>query len=250
MLQVTSPKAWLALAALLVLLVTVVVWSLLGSVPTKVAAPVILLKTGGVKNVASTQAGQIERIYVSAGDTVAEGQVLATIAGLNGGEVSQVVSPYTGYVLEVRVDEGNLIDLGTPLLNLELVGEDIKLEAIMYVPATEGKNIEPGMEVQIAPSSVRQEEYGFMVGRVTSVGKFPSTYQGMLRILGSDELVQTFAGVGASIQVMVELVADSQTASGYQWSSADGPPVDLLSGTLGSANIVIGEQRPIEYVLP
>lgn len=250
LLQVTSPKAWLALVALLVLLTTVIVWSMLGSVPIKVSAPVILLKTGGVKNVVATYAGQIETIYVGAGDMVGEGQVIADITAVNGDTVSQVVSPYTGTVLEVRVDEGNLIDLGTPLLNLELEGEDIKLEAIMYVPATEGKNIEPGMEVQIAPSTVRQEEYGFIVGRVTSVSKFPSTYQGMLRLLGSDELVQTFTGAGASIQVMVELVASDTTVSGYQWSSVEGPPVGLRSGTLGSANIIIGEQRPIHYVLP
>lgn len=250
MLQVTSPRAWLALLALLILLVAVIVWSILGSVPIKVSAPVILLQTGGVKHVASTASGQIETIYPRAGDTVAEGQVIAEVASLNGGEINQVTSPYTGKVLEVRADAGNLIDLGTPLLNLELVGDDIKLEAIMYIPATEGKSLEPGMEVQIAPSTVRQEEYGFMVGRIASVSQFPSTYQGMLRTLGSDELVQTFIGAGAPLQVKVELIPHGQTASGYKWSSIEGPPVEIHSGTLGAANIIVGQQRPIQYVLP
>jgi hypothetical protein len=40
------------------------------------------------------------------------------------------------------------------------------------------------------------------------------------------------------------------TKSGYQWSSADGPPFALTSMTLASASIRLADQRPLDWLLP
>ena len=39
-------------------------------------------------------------------------------------------------------------------------------------PSVHGKQIKPGMRIQIAPTTVKQEEYGFMVGTVTYVAGY------------------------------------------------------------------------------
>jgi HlyD family secretion protein len=103
------------------------------------------------------------------------------------------------------------------------------------------------MTVQIAPSTVRSETYGVMFGKVVSVGDFPVTYQGMLRVLGSEELIRALPQGAASIQVVVEPIK-ANTPSGYQWSSPDGPPITLQSGTFCNANIIVEERRPISLV--
>ena len=80
---------------------------------------------------------------------------------------SDVVSPYNGRVIEVIVNEGTLINPGVPILSLEPVGRGIKnLEAVIFVPS-EGRNLKPGMEVQVSPSGIKKEEFGFILGRVT-----------------------------------------------------------------------------------
>jgi HlyD family secretion protein len=131
-------------------------------------------------------------------------------------------------------------------------GDDGGLEAVMYVPLADGNKLAPGMEVevQVAPSMVGQEAYGFMLGRVVSVGTFPLTYEGLVRTVGSDDLVQALNVGTAPIEVHIELVPDDSTVSGFQWSSPEGPPTTVESGTLGTATVMTGEQHPIRFVLP
>jgi hypothetical protein len=250
LMKVTSPRSWLALGALGSLLVVAIVWSIVGRIPTEVSEPVILLKTGGVKNIVSTYEGQIIDFHVNAGDLVGQGQPIAEIVPLGQSESLEILSPYTGRILELKADTGNLVHQGSSLVSLEFVGEDIALEAIMYLSPADGKNVQPGMEVKIAPVTVRTEELGFLLGEVESVGAFPATYEGILRTLGSEELIQALVTEQAPIEVRVALLSDSTTASGYKWSSSTGPDFEVSSGTLGSATIVVDQQRPIDLILP
>ena len=102
--------------------------------------------------------------------------------------------------------------------------------------------------MQISPSTVKREEFGFMVGQVVSVGEFPATRQGMFRVLGSEELVQALSVDEALIEVHVDLALDTETPSGYTWSSSEGPPTQVDSGTFCAAWIKICEQRPLSIV--
>ena len=78
--QVTNPRGWLALAAVGALLVTAIGWGIAGSLSEKVSGSGILLKSGGVFEVASPAEGRVTDVSVSVGDSVTEGQVVAWIA--------------------------------------------------------------------------------------------------------------------------------------------------------------------------
>ncbi|HEV2843524.1 MAG TPA: NHLP bacteriocin system secretion protein [Thermoanaerobaculia bacterium] len=103
------------------------------------------------------------------------------------GETARVVSNRAGRVLELLVDQGDVVNPGTPILNLEVVSED--LVAVLFVPATAGKRVQPGMAVRVSPSVVKREEYGSILGRVTWAAEYPSTSRGMVRLLGNEALV-------------------------------------------------------------
>ena len=91
-----------------------------------------------------------------------------------------------------------------------------------------------------------------MVGIVTQVSEFPSTQEGMKRVLQNDLLVQSLLQkIGlAPIAVKAELVPDTRTKSGYHWTSKKGPPIPVGPGTPCSASIAVRESRPIEMVIP
>ncbi|MCZ7568691.1 MAG: NHLP bacteriocin system secretion protein [Ardenticatenaceae bacterium] len=252
LMQVTNPIGWLALAALGGLLVTAILWGIFGSISTNVAGQGILIAPGGVNNVVSMVSGQVVDIYFDVGDTVEAGQVVARVSQADQTVRARVVSPYTGHILEIKINEGDLVERGTPIVSVELLEEGHRqdLDAIIYVAPREGKKIKPGMEVQISPSTVKREEFGFMLGKVASVSEFPATYQGMFRLLGSSELVKALSAGGAPIEVNVELTPDQETASGYKWSSPQGPPIHIDSGTLCTAGITVSQQRPLSLVLP
>ncbi|MTI81653.1 MAG: NHLP bacteriocin system secretion protein [Firmicutes bacterium] len=391
MVTVTTPKAWLAFLAIGALLVTALTWGFFGSIPTKVYGQGILLKSGGIYNLAHVSGGQITDIRVKAGDYVQKGDIVArveqhqlveqindfknqlqqlkatqeiTTGGggegiqseliqlnqfysriessqtnstlaeeynnikyelisakikllqdkinaasqqdylnkhVNSGEdlskaknnyellelevkaseatvdrllstitakiatleekindlqheleyKSNIVSDEEGQVLEVKINEGDIIQPGSSIISLEETGDEVKgLELVMYIPAEEGKKILPGMEAQVSPTIVKKEEYGYLLGRVVSVSDYPATFQGMMRILGNEELVNKLAGQSTALEVRIDLVVDEDTVSGYKWSTPQGPPIKITSGTLCSGSVTINEQKPISLVFP
>lgn len=163
-------------------------------------------------------------------------------------ETARVVSPHAGRVLEVLVDRGDVVTPGTPILNLEVVSRE--LMAVLFVPASYGKRVRPGMRVRISPGTVKREEYGSMIGRVTWAAEFPSTSRGMIRVLGNEALVERLMEEGPPIQVNVALERDASTPTGYRWSSSTGPSIEISSGTPASGSVTIREERPIHLVIP
>lgn len=163
---------------------------------------------------------------------------------------SNIVSQVDGRVLEVQAKKGDIIQPGMNIASLEREGKTVKLEVTVYVRAEDGKNIRPGMEAQISPSTVKKEEYGFMLGRVVSVSEYPTTAEGMMHTLGSRDLVAKLSGQYAPLEVRIDVITDDSTESGYKWSSSKGPPMKINSGTLCAGEISIREQRPISMVIP
>ncbi len=164
---------------------------------------------------------------------------------------TQVTSPYTGRVLEIMTESGQIIQRGDSILSLDLAGRAIQdLVAVVYVPSVHGKKIKQGMELQIAPSTVAREEFGMLLGRVTFVSSFPATPKGMLRVLKNQQLIQALSGGGAPYEVHAELIVDPETPSQYRWTSSSGPPTKIQSGTVMQGYITIKTQRPISRILP
>ncbi|MES1240551.1 MAG: NHLP bacteriocin system secretion protein [Acidobacteriota bacterium] len=163
-------------------------------------------------------------------------------------ESARVVSSHDGRVLEVLADRGDVVSPGTPILNLEVTSKD--LMAVLFIPASAGKRVQPGMRVRVSPSTVKREEFGSMLGKVVWAAEFPSTQKGMVRVLGNEALVQKLMEEGPPIQVNVTLDRDASTPTGYRWSSSIGPSLSISSGTLASGAVVVREERPIRLILP
>jgi HlyD family secretion protein len=389
LMQVTSPRSWIALAGLGVLLLTGVVWGMYGTVPTKVHAQGVLIRPGGVFDVFSTGAGPLRAVVVREGDLIKRGDIVAHVeqpalereiqnqrmrlaelqdqhkeravfarqnlslrsdsealqesklkdtvsfaeqrlaalreqiaseeALLDKGlitrqtvlqtrqaffatqdmlesaraqlkqlplerltsrtlsdqellqsqlrineaerqialleqqlaQVSAVVSPYNGRVVEVKRDSGDMVNVGTSLVSLELIDDNVRsLQVVAYVNSSDGKNVEELMEAQISPSTAAREEYGFLVGKVSYVSEFPATPEGMMRVLANPTLVQGLAAGGPPFAVYIELDADPASVSGYRWSSFKGNSIPVNSGTLCTVMITVRERRPIELVIP
>jgi HlyD family secretion protein len=172
---------------------------------------------------------------------------------------TELRSPYAGVVAEVKVNEGELVNLGTSVLSLlppdtgrtgDAAGLAGNLVAVLYAAPTEGKKVRAGMPVQIAPATVKRQEYGFMLGTVEEVAEIPSTSAGMLRILKNNRLVESLMGEGAPFQITVRLHRDPVTPSGFRWSSSRGPNTDVDSGTLCEGVITVRDIRLISLAIP
>jgi HlyD family secretion protein len=165
--------------------------------------------------------------------------VLATAAA--------VVAPTSGRVTELAISDGEFVAANQLVLNVETQGR--RLQAVVYVPTEHGKKVRPGMGGRLAPATVRKEEYGTMLGQVRDVSAFPATPQGMLAVLQNQNLVNSFAAAGAPYETRIDLPT-AATPTGYQWTSGEGPPVDLTSGTTVRVWILVREEPPFNLILP
>jgi multidrug resistance efflux pump len=250
LMHITTPRGWLALLALIGLIVTVVAWSFNDTIPTQVLGRGILIRGGQLARAVPTAAGQVNAVLVRAGDMVQPGQPLARItpdAGAPRGP-AEIVSPVAGRVVDISVGQGSVVSAGLPIASIEETSKP--LEAVIYMPASNGANVRPGMEVQVSPSNLSREEYGFIHGKVRSVATFPATFESMMLVLANEQLVREFLSAGTPLEVRIELTPDPATTSGYRWSSSSGPPFAIDSGTLCQSTITLSEQRPINLVLP
>ncbi len=158
-------------------------------------------------------------------------------------------SNYQGTVIELTAKKGQLLEVGQSILSIEVVENKNMpdVEAMIYIASEEGKKITKGMSVRIAPSTIKTEEHGYLVGKVIQVSEYPATRQGMLRTLGNIDLVQTFSQNGVSTAITVKL-EKANNKSGFKWTASNAPNIEIKSGTLCDAFIVISKQKPIELL--
>jgi HlyD family secretion protein len=187
---------------------------------------------------------ELQQAEFAANNARREMDALAGTLGRN----SEVLSPIEGRVVEIKTSTGSVLTVGTPVALIE--DEGAKLEAVIYISAERGKNVKPGSQVRIAPSTVKREEFGTMVGTVSNISDFPVTPQGMTAVLHNDQLVKVFSHDGAPYAVAVSLEQDASTTSGYRWAVGKGPEIHLTSGTLAQAEITTRNRRPLDIVVP
>ncbi len=165
-------------------------------------------------------------------------------------EQQSVRATSEGQVTELRVAVGDVVAAGSPLATLAPINRGDTTQALLYVPAADGKRIRAGMPAEIVPSTVERERYGHMIGEVASVSPLPATAAGMRRVLRNDELVSQMLAGGAPIEVRVDLMRDTKTRTGFAWSSSHGPSGGTSVGTLVDGKVVVGHQPVVGWLVP
>jgi len=124
------------------------------------------------------------------------------------------------------------------------------LEVAVFVSTLKAQELKPGMAVEIIPSSVPVEKYGFMRGTVRTIAEYPSTDAALMAALQNSRLASPVAADGPVNEVRVQLIRDHNTISGYQWSTKQGAPLKIGPATPCLARIIVHEDPPVTLVIP
>ncbi len=89
-----------------------------------------------------------------------------------------------------------------------------------------------------------------MEGRISRVSKLPPSESEVSLLLDDQALARSVEAEGSQLETTVELERDRSTPSGFEWSSAKGPPIPITEHTPCTATFVVGEERPASLVLP
>lgn len=115
LIQVTSPRAWIALCTIGIALATAVAWGCFGRVKTKVNTAGILLG-GEVYDLVATSQGQLVSLSIAVGDEVRKGQVIAVI---DQPELLQQVEAAEASLQERRYELQQLLSFGSKETQLQ-----------------------------------------------------------------------------------------------------------------------------------
>ena len=324
---VVKPSNVLAMISIAILIIVALLWGFMGSVPDIVRGTGVLVNIDHVVSVKYSYQGPIKNIFVSRGDKVSNGQIIARIErqdlldqlrvqekklegyqtmkdmlttanknGTNKNQVmknlydqglitenefinsrqtelnidqqitetkqqilvlnenyqtsTQVLANCTGTIMEIPVRRGDYIQPGGTIAVIESSNNETAIEALIYFSGADGKKILPGMKIGIVPTTVKQEEYGYIQGLITDVSPFPVSDSYLLSSLQNTSLATTFHQIPNPIEVKVSIIPDPSTFSGYKWSSSKGPNQKIGAGFMCTASVTTSSKRPAELLIP
>jgi len=288
---ITDSRGWLVLAVFTIIIIVSTWWIIRGTIPVTITGEGILLKGGGMHEIISIISGSIIEFNIKTGDIVEKDEVMVKLVNpqisdmdvlINETEgelekfyenkeknrklidklnnklkllkekrsiLSEIKSPIKGKILNIIAKPYGIIREHDAIAVIESLDETV--EAVIYIPISTEKKIEPSMEVQISPNTVRREIYGFIPGKIKSVDVFPKTKESMMKVIGNEELVNMFLSSGPSMEIHVELSCDKNRQNGFKWSSGrGGPPFTICSGTLCRGTIILKKVHPVNLLFP
>lgn len=284
LLEVTNPISWMMLVAMGIMIFSVIIWSIFGTMVVKVDGVGILLDSAGVVNVTPISGGKIDQVYVNTGTRVHKGDVIATIeqpaekiqtrlarSDMNLSANSQdalshaaqydakryqqitnemIVSEYDGIIDELSVTQGSVVAAGTPICTIRRDQERDELNGVLYVPVETGKQIEQGMTIQLSPNGVDSSQEGSLLAEVRSVSQYPVSANGMVNRLGNQQLAQWVLSKtnNSAIEVRFSLIKDESSPSGYLWTSIVGEHKPVTPGSICVGSAIVKREPPIEKV--
>jgi multidrug efflux pump subunit AcrA (membrane-fusion protein) len=246
-LPVTDRPTWLILLGILLLIAGGVAWAVFGRAPDAATGPGIVVPEQGFVEVGTALQGTVISVAVAPGDHVDDRARVADIRTQTGRVVS-VRSPVDGTVATVLVRKGGVTDRGTAIVTIEPSGSSPVV--VGFLPAGPGKRIETGMPARVALASAPRSQFGTIEGTVRAVSPVPVPPERIVLVVGGNvSLADYFMVSGPVLEVTISLDRDPSTPSGYAWTTGEGPPTGVSSGTLVEASVVVSEAAPVQQIL-
>jgi multidrug resistance efflux pump len=245
-LKVDHPRAWIALAAMGVLVAALAVFGFTGKLPQKLEATGVIEQAGGGVTVQSVHEGQVQRVVVGPGDRIERGAPIAELRKADG-SLTVVRTPFPGHVLKLFTGPGKVIRVGSDLFTMERsdVGASA-LVAYAFLKADDVGSVAPGMRVDVILLSA--PSFGAVRGRLVSVESAPSPAADIANLVSDDALADQFTRDGDPFVARIALEPDKRNRSGVRWAKGNGPPFALTPDTPMTAEIRQGEEHPIDLV--
>lgn len=245
MIVISSPLSWLALVAVLVVIVATVVWSIVGTLPTTETVSGMIVDTSNVNSIYSESAGTLEKYCKEVGDDVKSGDKIAEIKQTDG-TIKTVNADQDGVLSIFSLEIGAPVLAGTEIARTtpENLGQQV---IVCYVPLAYARKFEKGMEVLVYPAAIDSQKYGHMEAEIVSVDEYATNTNSLAYVLGSGNMVaEQFASNGP---IVCRIRTDDSTKSKYYWSSDSARNLTISNGTVISAKIVVDKCAPITKLI-
>lgn len=239
-LATTRPRGWWALATIAGIVVAVLVWSVVATIPQQITVPAAISASALQTAVVSPTSGQVA-VSVTAGTEVKEGQELASVTPFAGGAAVQITAPTAGTVGNVVVGNGQGVEPGTEITSvLRPPNPRTGTVVVTYLPASAAELFNANDEVVVVVTDIANSRNYTVPAKVDAVAISPSNVEAIANETGSPAFATELAKVGNGVvyRVSLTLTATSETL----------PSISVAPGEIVQIVNTYAQPHPIELL--
>lgn len=281
--RVTRPFSWIILTAIVSFAIGVGIWAFTGNLSSGTDITGIIFASDGISVANAASSGNVSDVLVAENDQVDKGDVMVVIPDVELlAQIKSVKAQYDAasgdnknsigvtlnalkyqYIINsfISASKNGVINSVPAVGDAIAEGQQVTVnysedsmsgskELIAYVPYSVAQNFKVGGEVQISPTNYPREEYGYMLGKITSIGNTLVTEQSIQRTMGTTKYVSSLGVTPDCVEVKIRPNVDSSTKSGFEWSnSKGGENVSVDIGTLCNIKVISEAIHPINLFI-
>lgn len=278
--KIMRPKAWILYAAVVLAILTALIWSVTYQVTEGMEFSGIIFTNNNINRSIITRDCVVMDVLVTEGESVEIGSILAVVSNepllaeiTEARQTLELLDPASpeyaaaSEALEELVDSyvattmiksscsgtvqqiksvGSALSAGSSVATV--LSDNGYNELIAYAPLQQAGNLSLGMTAQITPSFSAREEYGYMSGIVTAIGESPVTEDSIQGRMGTVSYVQDILPEASCVEIRIRLDLDEDSPNGYRWSNEKGENLHVEMGTTCTVYVVTDEYFPAELL--
>lgn len=193
---------------------------------------------------------RVSELRAKRGEIAASKNVLAQM--IQRSHFLEIKTDREGLLVESVVANGNLVKAGQLVATIETpLKEGEKMEFFATISANYGSLVGVGLPVQIEVAGVDPKQFGYLLGYISYISAYPVSREEIISYVINPQMADFIRGGQEAVYgVVIKLLTDPTTTSGFKWTNMSGPPITIKTGMIAAVNIIVQERRPIYYILP
>jgi len=246
--RVTQPPFYLVLSALTVCCLVVCLWVIFGTISNNVKAYGILFPHNGAINVDYPSDAIIDKVLVSRGTFVNEGKPMFVVK-TDKNVTDTIKATISGYLLSYMHDKA-VIKAHNAIAYIIPQKEDyVSRELVAFVNSEDIKELKVGRKVQVTPSDLNREDYGYVTGKIKTIDPFPITPEEAANTLHLSHFVnELFMNTTAHV-VKIQLDLNKNNPKILNWSRKKSEKILIRNGTKCNVQIITGRRHIYSLLL-
>ena len=231
--RVASPALWLILTSLLTICAIALFWCIFGKLNYTVNATGVVFPFVEARPISVPFEGTVHHVIATNGQKVAAGDPIASVRSQLA--TTTLTSPESGVVLTSKPAETKFVAREPVVWILPQELQLHEREVLAYVPFAHLRKVKIGAKVQVTPADLEREKWGYAVGTVTGIERYPTARQAVAQRLKLAELAAIIPAEQPVYEVRIVL---DRGDNGLVWSRKKSQQMAVTTGMPCNVQII------------
>ena len=231
--RVASPALWLILTSLLTICAIALFWCIFGKLNYTVNATAVVFPFAEARPISVPFEGTVHHVIATNGQKVAAGDPIASVRSQLA--TTTLTSPESGVVLTSKPAETKFVAREPVVWILPQELQLHEREVLAYVPFAHLRKVKIGAKVQVTPADLEREKWGYAVGTVTGIERYPTARQAVAQRLKLAELAAIIPAEQPVYEVCIVL---DRGDNGLVWSRKKSQQMAVTTGMPCNVQII------------